>query len=218
MAPLLMGTVVATGAVVSFNAAPAGALSLSNSNQQVDAFKANDWVYLINPGATGSTNPILGNIILQSLTTSSATFRIRIDNNLNSPITGFSFTMANVGGNLSVGSFSDPLTTDTDFFGSPSISKNSNDWTLTFGAANSSSIPNLGLKQFDDFIVNVSRNGSSFDTTNGISINTLQFQTTGGTVSGTFSTVPTPALIPGLIGLGLGVWRKRKQEEVSEEV
>lgn len=29
--------------------------------------------------------------------------------------------------------------------------------------------------------------------------------------------VPTPALLPGLIGLGLGAWRKRKSEPVSEE-
>lgn len=30
--------------------------------------------------------------------------------------------------------------------------------------------------------------------------------------------VPTPALLPGLIGLGLGVLRKRKSEEVETEV
>jgi hypothetical protein len=30
--------------------------------------------------------------------------------------------------------------------------------------------------------------------------------------SGNATPVPTPALLPGLIGLGLGLWRKRKAE------
>ena len=29
--------------------------------------------------------------------------------------------------------------------------------------------------------------------------------------------VPTPALLPGLVGLGLGVWRKRKQALADAE-
>jgi hypothetical protein len=33
---------------------------------------------------------------------------------------------------------------------------------------------------------------------------------TGGFI--TPATVPTPALLPGLVGLGLGIWRKRKAE------
>ncbi len=45
---------------------------------------------------------------------------------------------------------------------------------------------------------------------NDFAINQVSFNTTGGTP------IPTPALLPGLIGLGLGVLRKRKAEATRD--
>jgi hypothetical protein len=39
-----------------------------------------------------------------------------------------------------------------------------------------------------------------------------------GSVSAAATPIPTPALLPGLIGLGMGIARKRKQGETSEEL
>jgi hypothetical protein len=39
-----------------------------------------------------------------------------------------------------------------------------------------------------------------------------------GSVSATATPIPTPALLPGLIGLGMGIARKRKQGETSAEL
>lgn len=40
---------------------------------------------------------------------------------------------------------------------------------------------------------------------------------TGSTVAGAITAVPTPALLPGLIGLGAAALRKRKGEQVAEQ-
>jgi len=38
-----------------------------------------------------------------------------------------------------------------------------------------------------------------------------------GIASGSSQPIPTPALLPGLIGMGLGVWRRRKAQTPSDE-
>lgn len=38
----------------------------------------------------------------------------------------------------------------------------------------------------------------------------------GGTFQATLTAIPTPAMLPGLIGLGLSAWRKRKQDPALE--
>ena len=47
---------------------------------------------------------------------------------------------------------------------------------------------------------------------------TSKFVLSGTTISGdiTANAIPTPALLPGLLGMGIAAWRKRKSEEVLE--
>jgi len=47
-------------------------------------------------------------------------------------------------------------------------------------------------------------------------ISAIQIFSTGGNIDNVAYRVPTPALLPGLIGMGLAAWRKRKGEEAEQ--
>ena len=47
-------------------------------------------------------------------------------------------------------------------------------------------------------------------------ISAIQIFSTGGNIDNVAYRVPTPALLPGLVGMGLAAWRKRKGEEAEQ--
>lgn len=225
---------VATGTMVGLsNASPANALTLTNNNgtpvpsgstlgARITNFKVNEWVHLIYPTSSQPKDRIAGVMILQALSDASATFRIRIDNKFAFALDQFQFTIENLG-NVNSSLADVAGISDTDVF---AINSNS-DAPTGQGSVNrliplSTPGSTLGAGQFDEFILTLTRQGqggSNFASATGLSIRDLQFITAGGaTITGNFSTIPTPALLPGLIAMGVGaIRRKRKQEAAAIE-
>jgi hypothetical protein len=216
--------VVASSAIMLSSAAPASAVTLTGTGGTgVTDFKAGEWVHLIYPTPatppTNSnpavTNPIAGVMILQALTNTAATFRIRIDNNLTGArvIDRFRFDLLNTDNVATV--LDTTLAPVTQYFDQAGDANASGDRRITVdtGAAGGSNLP---INTFDEFILTITRSAGTFNTTTGIGLDTAQLRYVLGSadenLSLRFSTIPTPALLPGLVGLGLGmVRRKRKQ-------
>ena len=222
--PLLAVAVIATGAVVGLSeVAPANALVLGSANGNgVTGFAANDWVHLIYPTNAGAKDRIAGVIILQSLKADAAEFRIRIDNKLSAAIDQIRFTLSNVGG-FSGKISQNPLGVtfpvgDVDVFNEVSVGGGDGSRTITLLTNGG----NLNSGAFDEFILTLNgKKGETTFSTNGLSLNSFAYRLSGENenfFSGQISTVPTPALLPGLIGLGVGALRKKRKQEEAVEV
>jgi hypothetical protein len=113
-----------------------------------------------------------------------------------------------------------------------SLTKSDNTWTLS----NPSSSPFLQLSNGVQYLLNTftltrtssgpfflgTFDGTFFDPSDNSSIASEGLfssqgrdflSKTGTTFSATVTAVPTPALLPGLIGLGVAAWRKRRSED-----
>ena len=207
--PLLAAAVIATGAVVGLSAvAPANALTIGTSSTSVTNFAQNEWVHLIYSDPK-LPDPIAGVIIFNKLVGDTATLRIRIDNKFSSALSGFSFNVTSGNGNLTANnlSFIGGVNNFTSASGNGS------------GKVSISASTALAPTKFDEFLLTLNRTGIGAN--GGLSLSGLQFFTGGEDaqpIRGTFSAVPTPALLPGLIGLGIGALRKKRKQEEAVEV
>jgi hypothetical protein len=123
------------------------------------------------------------------------------------------------GGSLS---FADLSLTGTS--GGPWIGGPLNDFITGFGAAGNFDLTSFTLTQtiFNGTPFFLGNFAGIFDGTNVAATGTfdtsgLAFLTTGKTFSGEIIPVPTPALLPGLVGLGVAALRKRKGEGAEKE-
>jgi hypothetical protein len=238
---------VAAGTIAASSLAPANAATITGGGTGVTDFKQGDWVYLISPQGSNPLTGVailqqltttaaqfrirIDNNLGSNIGITSASFNLLNDNVVDGngllsgvqvPTLSTAFTDLTPSTNFFSGGFAInivpgiPTTTSTNFGAS----------IFSGGAPSLNPIPGTGPTRFDEFSLILTRTGGGnlfVDPTQGISLSNFQLGTFNtstfqvATINGSFSAVPTPALLPGLIGLAFGAWRKRKQEVTNEE-
>lgn len=211
---------------------------------QVSGMKEKDWVHLFWPNFPNAETPAgvpnnlkaVGVVIINTLTTNQAKLQVRIDNQSTDPsarITSFGLSFEElVKSRKNNGDINElypfnltieylppatnylPTALKSDIPGFKDVVICATSGNCSGG--NSGGIP---VNTFDEFFLTV-EGSNLFDPNTGITLDAfaLKFQTDGGSyeLPGRPSAIPTPALLPGLIALGAGVFRKRQQQESAE--